>query len=76
MMASKIEFHDDFSQLKTKIQSILNGPLKQEQIYVVNGDDLGLKKTASYSDRIKMSKARISAEDSTENNVSKGFKLK
>lgn len=75
-MASKIEFHDDFSQLKTRIQSILNGPLKKEQIYVVNGNDLSLDKTTSFTDRIKMSKARISAESSTENNVSKGFKLK
>ena len=75
-MASKIEFHDDFSQIATKIQSILNGPLTKEQVYVVNGGEFGLEEKSSFKDRIKMSKARISAESSPENNISKGFKLK
>lgn len=76
MMASKVEFHNDFSEVATKIQSILNGPLRKEQIYVVNGGDLGMEQKSSFKDRIKMSKARIDAESPTENNVNKGFKLK
>lgn len=76
MMASKIEFHDDFSQIATKIQSILNGPLRKEQVYVVNGGEFSMEEKSSFKDRIKMSKAKINAESSPENNISKGFKLK
>lgn len=72
-MSAKIEFHEDMSQLKDKIQSILKRPLKKEDIYFVNGEHPAFSQEKSLSEKMRISKSRI---ENSENQASKRSNMK
>lgn len=74
-MSAKIEFHEDMSQLKDKIQSILKGPLKMEHIYFANGKDPAFTQGKSLSEKMRLSKNRIENSESNTSNR-KNMRLK
>ena len=67
-MSAKIEFHEDMSQLKDKIQSILKGPLRKDQIYFVNGQHPDFGQEKSLSEKMRQSKSRIENNDNQASN--------
>lgn len=74
-MISKIEFHEDMSQLKDKIHNILKGPLKKEDIYFVNGESPEFTKELSFMEKMKISKNKIQ-NDEPQTSSKSNIKLK
>lgn len=70
MTSTTIDFHENMDKLSKKIEGILKGPLRKEQIYFVNGEAPEMKE--SFSSKLKKSMS----QNAIENGPSRRMKFK